>query len=115
MSEPYRSAVRRLSRVGGVRGALVVEAAAGVPIVAELADEVSGTAVAALAASLYRHTREAARAAGYGALHTVHLEAAAGHVVAVGAGDLIVVVVTEADAQLGLVRLEAQRAAEALS
>lgn len=115
MSEVFRGAVRRLSRVSGVRGALVVEAAAGVPIVAELADDVSGTAVAALAASLYRRTREAARAAGYGALHTMHLEAVGGHVVVVGAGDLIVVVVTEPAAQLGLVRLEAQRAAEALS
>lgn len=114
MSELFRSSVRRLSKVSGVRGALIVEAAAGVPIVAELADDVPGTAVAALAASLYRHTREATHAAGYGALQTLQLEAAGGHVIAVGASDLLVVVVTEPGAQLGLVRVEAQRAAEAL-
>lgn len=114
MSEQFRGWVRRLSRVSGVRGALIVESAAGVPIAAELAEDVSGTAVAALAASLYRHTREATHAAGYGALRTVQLEAAGGHVIAVGASDLLVVVVTEPSASLGMVRVEAQRAAEAL-
>ena len=54
MIDVYNAAVQRLSRVSGVRGALLVDAQAGVPVVAELAEGVSGTAVAALAASLFR-------------------------------------------------------------
>jgi predicted regulator of Ras-like GTPase activity (Roadblock/LC7/MglB family) len=114
MSDPYRTAVERLSRVAGVRGALVVELEAGVPVTAELSEDVSGTAVAALTAALYRRTNTAAAAAGFGAASTLQLEAAGGHVIVVGAGELIVVVVAEPGAQLGLVRLEAHRAAEAL-
>jgi len=115
MSDPYRTSVERLSRVAGVRGALVVELEAGVPVSAELAEDVSGGAVAALAASLYRSTNNAAAAAGFGAARTLQLEAAGGHVIVVGAGDLIVVVVAERAAQLGLIRLEAHRAAESLA
>jgi predicted regulator of Ras-like GTPase activity (Roadblock/LC7/MglB family) len=115
MSDPYRTSVERLSRVSGVRGALVVEVEAGVPVSAELAEDVSGPAVAALAASLYRRTSAAAAGAGFGAARTLQLETAEGHVIMVGAGELMVVVVTEPAAQLGLVRLEAHRAAEALA
>jgi predicted regulator of Ras-like GTPase activity (Roadblock/LC7/MglB family) len=114
MSDPYRTSVERLSRVSGVRGALVVEVEAGLPVSAELAEDVSGAAVAALAAGLYRRTNAAAAAAGFGPARTLQLETAEGHVLMVGAGELMVVVVTEPAAQLGLVRLEAHRAAEGL-
>lgn len=115
MSDPYRTSVERLSRVSGVRGALVVEVEAGIPVSAELAEDVSGPAVAALAAALYRRSNSAAAGAGFGPAHTLHLETSEGHVIMVGAGDLMVVVVAEPAAQLGLVRLEANRAAEALA
>jgi predicted regulator of Ras-like GTPase activity (Roadblock/LC7/MglB family) len=115
MSDVYRDSVDRLTRVSGVRGALVVEADAGVPVVAELADDVAETAVAALAASLFRRSSAACRSAGFGSVRTLQLEAAGGHVIVVGSGDVVVVVVTEPQAQLGLVRLEALRAAEALA
>ena len=39
MSDPYRTSVERLSRVAGVRGALVVELDAGVPVSAQRALE----------------------------------------------------------------------------
>lgn len=115
MSDVYRDSVDRLTRVSGVRGALVVEADAGVPVIAELAEDVAETAVAALAASLFRRSSAACRAAGFGGVRTLQLEAAGGHVIVVGSGDVVVVVVTEPQAQLGLVRLEALRAAEALA
>lgn len=115
MSDVFRSSVERLSRVSGVRGALIVEAEAGVPVVAELAEGVNGTAVAALAASLYRRTASATGSTGFGALRTMQLDAEGGHVIVVGAGELIVVVITETAAQLGMVRLEAHRAAGALA
>jgi predicted regulator of Ras-like GTPase activity (Roadblock/LC7/MglB family) len=112
--DPLASALRRVSRVPGVIGALIVEADAGVPVMAELREGVEGNAVAALAAALFRRTSNAADAAGFGRLSTFHLEAAQGHVIASGAGDLVVVAIVEDDAQIGLARVETHRAAESL-
>jgi predicted regulator of Ras-like GTPase activity (Roadblock/LC7/MglB family) len=115
MSDVFTDAVERLSRVNGVRGALLVEAESGLPVTAELAEGVSGTAVAALASSLFRRTAAATDSAGFGAPSVVQLDAEEGHVIAVNAGELVVVVIAARDAQLGLVRLEAHRAAESLA
>lgn len=115
MSDAYTTAVRRMSRIAGVRGALVVDLEAGVPVVAELSEGVNGMAVAALTASLFRRSAQAADAADFGALGTLQLEADDGHVVAVDAGEVVLVVVAGREAQLGLVRLEANRAARALT
>jgi predicted regulator of Ras-like GTPase activity (Roadblock/LC7/MglB family) len=114
MSDLLAQAADRLSRVSGVRGAMVVETEAGVPVVAELREGVEGAAVAALASSLFRRTDQAARTAEFGRVGTLQLEAEAGHVIVANAGDLLVVVIAERGAQLGLVRLEAHQAAEAL-
>lgn len=110
MSDVIQAAVERLSRVPGVRGAMVVDAEAGVPVAAELTPDVRPTALAALTSSFYRRSREAARGAGYGRLGMLQLEADAGHLVVGGGETLLVVVVAERDAQLGMVRLETQRA-----
>ena len=112
--ETIRSAVQRLSRLPAVQGAMVVDAGAGVPVVAELMHGMDGTAIAALAGSLYRRSARAAGAAEFGALNTLQLDAAAGHVIVAGHGDLLVAVVADFDAQLGLLRLEAHRIAEVL-
>ena len=114
MSDVFAQALDRLSHVNGVRGALIVEAEAGVPVLSELAEGVDGEAVAALASSLFRRTHKAADAAEFGRLRTLQLEADAGHVIVASGGDMLVVVVAEKNAQLGQVRLEAHRAAESL-
>jgi predicted regulator of Ras-like GTPase activity (Roadblock/LC7/MglB family) len=114
MSDVYSEALDRLSHVPGVRGALIVERDAGVPVTAELAEGVDGQALAALAASLFKRTTKAADTAAFGQLRTLQLEAQAGHVVVANGGELLVIVVAEKDAQLGMVRLEAHRVAEAL-
>jgi predicted regulator of Ras-like GTPase activity (Roadblock/LC7/MglB family) len=110
----FQAALVRLSRVPGVRGALIVDADAGVPVVAELAADVDGGALAALAASLFKRTGRAVGTAAFGKLATLQLEAEHGHVIAGDAGDLIIVAIAESRAQLGLVRLEVHRTAEAL-
>ena len=115
MSDELTAVVERVSRIDGVRGALIVEASAGVPVVAELTEGVAGDAVAALAASLYRRAATATSAATFGGLRSLQLEAEDGHVIVAGAGELLLVVVAERAAQLGLVRLEAARAAELLA
>jgi predicted regulator of Ras-like GTPase activity (Roadblock/LC7/MglB family) len=115
MSDVFTATVERLSRIAGVRGALIVESDAGVPVVSELSEGVNGTAVAALAASMFRRTLQATETAQFGRLSTLQLEADAGHVVVVDAGELILVVVAGRDAQLGMIRLEAMRAAQSLA
>jgi predicted regulator of Ras-like GTPase activity (Roadblock/LC7/MglB family) len=97
-----------------VRGALIVDMGAGVPVTAEVETGISPDALAALAAALYERTARASDAAGFGALSTFHLEAEGGHVVMAGAGDLVLIALVDDDAQLGRVRLETQRAAETL-
>lgn len=114
MSERVLGAVLDLTRIPGARGALVVDADAGVPVAMELAEGESGSEVAALADSIFRRARDAARATGLGALQTLQLDAAAGHVVVVGAGSLLVVVVADRSAQLGLIRVQAVRSAQEL-
>ena len=114
MSDRYAEALARLSRVVGVQGALVVETAAGVPVASELSTEVDGNAVAALAASLYRRASQAAQTGGLERLEALQLEAEGGHVIVAGAGEVLVIAVVARDAQLGMVRIEAERAAESL-
>lgn len=107
--------LRRLTQVTGVRGAMVVDADAGVPVASELASGVGETAMAALTGSLFRRTSEASDGAGLGRVRVLQLEAEGGHLVAAGAGDLLIVALTEPSAQLGLVRVQAVRAARELS
>lgn len=114
MSDIFTEAVDRLSRIPGVRGALIVETDAGVPVIAELAEGVPGEVVSALASSLFMRTNKAAQTASFGNLRTLQLEAEYGHVIVANGGDMLVVVIAEKTAQLGQVRLEAHRAAEAL-
>ncbi len=110
----FTSVVARLSRVPGVRGAMIVDGAAGVPVVAEVAEGVEAGPAAALAASLLKRTSRAAESVAFGPLETLQLEADTGHMVVADAGEMVVVAVAERGAQLGLVRLEVHRVAEAL-
>jgi predicted regulator of Ras-like GTPase activity (Roadblock/LC7/MglB family) len=114
VSDLFRDILERASHVSGVRGAMIVESEAGVPVMAELTEGVDGGAAAALASSLFRRTKRAAQTAEFGELRTLQLEAEAGHVIVAEAGELLIVIVAEKNAQLGMVRLEAHRAAEAL-
>jgi predicted regulator of Ras-like GTPase activity (Roadblock/LC7/MglB family) len=115
MTDAFTAAADRLSRIPGVRGALIVEKDAAVPVAAELSEGVNGTAVAALAASLFRRTAQASETAQFGMLATMQLDAADGHVLVVDAGELILVVVAERGAQLGQLRLETAHAARSLA
>ena len=114
MRKSFDDVLDRLSRVAGVRGAMLVDAQAGVPIVAEMAEGIAGPAVAAMAASLVKRTAKATNAAKFGALRTIQLEAADGNLIVANHGDIIAVAVTRKDAQLGLVRVEIRNAMEAL-
>ena len=115
MSDVYLDTVARLSRVPGVRGAIVVEPDTGVPVTAEVDASVASEALSALAAALFQRTASASSAAGLGPLRRFQLETAGGHLLMARAGELVLVVLVEDDGQLGRVRLETQRAAESLA
>jgi len=114
MSDRLNGILRRLTHLAGVRGAMVVDAEAGVPVASELAEGVGETAMAALAGSLFGRTADASVAGGFGRLRLLQLEAESGHLVVAGNGELLVVALTEPEAQLGLVRVQATRAAKEL-
>ncbi|MBW3552026.1 MAG: roadblock/LC7 domain-containing protein [Gemmatimonadetes bacterium] len=115
MTDAVRAALQRLTRVKGVRGAMVVDAEAGVPVASELETGVQETALAALAGSLFRRTQDASTASGFGRVRSLQLESAGGHLFVAGAGALLVVALADPAAQLGLVRMEAGRAAGELN
>ena len=100
-----------LTRVPGVRGAMIADAEAGVPVVSELSAGVDEKALAALAGALYKRTADAVRTAAFGDLRIAQLDAGDGHVLIAASGPLLVVVLTERNAPLGLVRVHAKRAA----
>jgi predicted regulator of Ras-like GTPase activity (Roadblock/LC7/MglB family) len=66
--------------------------------------------VAALAASIYRKARLSADAAQLGAVSFLQLDAERGRVCAVGRRDLVIVVVADPAANVGLIRVELLKA-----
>ena len=114
MQSPFTAMLDTLSRQRGVTAALVVSEQDGIVIDSNLQIGQQGDRVAALAASLYRKARLSARAAGMGAVSFMQLEAPKGRLCAVGAGELVLVVVAASVVNVGLVRVELLRAAAEL-
>jgi len=108
-------ALDMITRVRGVRGAMLVSAEDGLVVAEQLMEGIKGGAVAALAASLAGRLRRAMDAAGTGVSVFWHLQADQGAILVVpstAAGGILVVAVAEPDVNIGLVRLELLRAAE---
>ena len=103
-----------ITRVRGVRGAMLVSAEDGLVVAEQLMEGIKGGAVAALAASLAGRLRRAMDAAGIGGAVFWHLQAEQGALLVVPGDGTLVVAVTEPDVNIGLVRLELLRAAEAM-
>ena len=109
----YARALDLITRVRGVRGAMLVSADDGIVVADQLMEGIKGPAVAALAASLSTRLRRAMEAAGLGASLFWHLQAEQGALLVVPtAGGTLVVAVAEPDVNVGLVRLELLRAGE---
>ncbi|MCE2940541.1 MAG: roadblock/LC7 domain-containing protein [Gemmatimonadota bacterium] len=115
MTTPFQPVLGGLIRQRGVTGALVVSEHDGIVVDQVVQVGVRGDVVAALAASLYRRARQAATSAGFGETGVLQLDAETGRVCAVGRGDLVLVVVTEPTANVGLVRVEMLKGLEALA
>ena len=112
---PFAEVLAALTRQRGVLGSMVVSETDGIIVDSNLQIGVKGSVVAALAASLYRKARLSAAAAGRGTSSVVQLEAERGRVCAVGRGDLLLVTVAEARANIGLIRVEMLRATQVLA
>lgn len=107
-----RELLDRVTRVPGVRGALLVAATDGLVVAEQLMDGVDGRAAAALAGSLVGRLARTAQQAGLRRPSFVHLRAEAGSVLAApGPDDLVLVAVVAPDANVGLARLEMIEAA----
>jgi predicted regulator of Ras-like GTPase activity (Roadblock/LC7/MglB family) len=104
---PTQNALERVTRVPGVRGALVVAAADGLVVAEQLMEGVDGQAAAALTGSLVGRLQRTAESAGLKPPAFVHLRGDAGSVLAApGPEDLVLVAVVSPEANLGLARLE---------
>ncbi|HEX3236095.1 MAG TPA: roadblock/LC7 domain-containing protein [Gemmatimonadales bacterium] len=104
---PTDAALDRVTRVPGVRGALLVAGSDGLVVAEQLMDGVDGRAAAALTASLVGRLSRAAECAGMQPPAFVHLKGEAGSVLAApAAADLVLVAVVGPDANVGLARLE---------
>jgi predicted regulator of Ras-like GTPase activity (Roadblock/LC7/MglB family) len=114
MPTPYTSMLQAISRQRGVTAALVVLEDDGIVVDSHVQIGQSGDRVAALAASLYRKARLSSQAAGLGAVSFMQLEAPHGRLCAVGAGDLVLVVVAASVVNVGMVRVAMLKAASEL-
>lgn len=101
-----------VTRVRGVRGALLAGEGDGLVVAAAVAEGLDADAVAAMAASLMLRLRRAAQATGSAAPAFVQLRAERGALLAVPAGEeLLLVAVAGPEAELGLARLALRAAA----
>ena len=111
---PFSDILQSIARQRGVSAVLIVSERDGIVVDGHMHVGISEDRVAALAASLYRKARLSARAAGLGNTSFMQLEAPAGRICAVGAGDLVLVVVAAPTVNVGMVRIEMLRAAPAV-
>jgi len=113
----FGHALDQITRVPGVRGAMLVSGDDGLVVAEHLMEGIRGPAVAALAASLATRLRRAMEAAGAGTGQFWQLLCEGGGLLVVPgpSGGLLIVAITAPDVNVGLVRLELLRAAEAVA
>lgn len=112
---PAQAALDRITRIPGVRGALIASTGDGLVVAEQLMDGVDGRAAAALTGSLVSRLARAVEGAGVRPPVFLHLRGEDGSILAApGAQDLVLVAVVGPDANLGLARLEMLDAAERL-
>ena len=114
MASPFTAILDSLGRQRGVNAALVISEQDGIVIDSHAHIGLAGERVAALAASLYRKARLSARAAGLGNVSFMQLEAPGGRLCAVGAGELVLVIVAASGLNVGLARVAMLRAVDEL-
>jgi len=116
MSTAYIGMLDSLTRLRGIRGAMVVSTEDGLVVAESLMAGMKGAPLAALSATLTGRVTELTGTSGHGAPRFLHLQGSAGALlVAPATNDLLLVAVAGRDVPLGLLRLEMLRLAERLS
>ena len=112
----FRRLLDQVTRVRGVRGALLVAGEDGLVVAEAVMENVRTNAVAALVGSLVRRMRRTADAAGIGFPQFIHLQATHGAICAVPAADgTLVVAIADPDVNIGLLRLALLKVAEVVA
>jgi predicted regulator of Ras-like GTPase activity (Roadblock/LC7/MglB family) len=114
MRTAYSATLDGLIQHRGVVGCMVVAEADGIVVDAHLHFGVPEQALAAVAAALYRRARLAVKGGGLGGTRFVRLDAEKGHLCVAGHGELVLIALTDARANMGLIRAAMLRAAETL-
>ena len=113
MNDRLRHALDAVTRIHGVRGAIVVTGDDGMVVADALMEDVRGDATAALAAAIALKFGNAAQTTGVGTPHFYHLQGAQGTLLIVpGPSGVLVVVIGDPELNVGLARLEMLRVAE---
>ncbi len=116
MSAPYLGMLDSLTRLRGIRGAMVVSTEDGLVVAESLMAGIKGAPLAALSATLAGRVAELTASASYGGPRFLHLQGTEGALlVAPSHDDLLLVAVAGRDVPIGLLRLEMLRMAERLS
>jgi len=106
MKPNFEGALEQLTRVRGVRGAVVVDAQDGIALAGALRDGEDGDALAALAGAVMMRLVRGSDAAGLGPARLVYLRGDDGLLCAAPfGGTLLIAVLADRSANLGLVRL----------
>lgn len=116
MTGRFAPLLEALTRLRGIRGAMVVDLADGLVVDESVMGGLKVTAVAAMAASIAGRSVELADRAEFGRPRFFHLQAQEGSLlVAPAPRDLLLVAIAGRDVPLGLLRLEMLRMAEQLT
>jgi len=106
MLSQWQEMLREVTRIAGVRGALVMSADDGLVVAETAMTDLDTADVAALAASLVSRAARVSGAMGVAAPRLLHLEAAEGALLAAaGPAPLWLVAITGPDAEFGRLRL----------
>jgi predicted regulator of Ras-like GTPase activity (Roadblock/LC7/MglB family) len=115
MTSDFGPILESLTRQRGVRASLIVSENDGLVVDSSLRFGQDGERLAALAAAMYRKARRSAVAARLGSVSFLQLDAERGRICAAGGrSDLVIVVVADAAANVGLIRVELLKALESL-
>ena len=107
--------LERMAHIAGVSVAVATQGTDGLVLHAAGNDPARAPAAAALGAALFVRARAAAAAQDRGEVGFLRLQCTAGQLLAVPVGVAIVVLITDAAANAGRIRLELLRAARELS
>jgi predicted regulator of Ras-like GTPase activity (Roadblock/LC7/MglB family) len=112
----FRRLLDQVTRVRGVRGALLVAGEDGLVVAEAVMEGVRANALAALTGSLTRRIRRTADAAGVGFPQFLHLQAGRGTICAVPAADgTLVVALADSEVNVGMLRLALLKVAEVVA